>query len=58
MPHDRRVRVWNRLATDLKPRHFEQIVTREVAFDAMDDVFAGYVAGTVTGRTVVKIAAE
>ena len=58
VPHDRRVRVWNRLATDLKPRHFEQIVTREVAFDAMDDVFAGYVAGTVTGRTVVKIAAE
>ena len=58
VPHDRRVRVWHRLASDLKPRHLEQIVTREVAFDAMDDVFAGFVAGTGTGRTVVRIAAD
>lgn len=58
VPHERRVRVWNRLASDLKPRHFDQIVTREVAFDAMGDVFEGYVAGTVTGRTVIKIADE
>jgi acrylyl-CoA reductase (NADPH) len=58
VPHGRRVRVWNRLAGDLKPQHFDQIVTREVAFDAMADVFEGYMAGTVTGRTVVKIADE
>lgn len=58
VPHDRRVRVWNRLASDLKPRHLEQIVSREVSFDAMDDVFDGYIKGTITGRTVVKIAGE
>jgi acrylyl-CoA reductase (NADPH) len=58
VPHERRVRVWDRLASDLKPRHFDKIVTREVAFDAMSDVFAAYIAGTVTGRTVVKIAEE
>ena len=56
--HERRVRVWDRLASDLKPRHLDQIVTREVAFDAMEGVFDAYVAGTVTGRAVVRIASE
>jgi NADPH2:quinone reductase len=56
--HDRRVRVWKRLASDLKPRHLDQIVMREVAFDAMEGVFDAYVAGAVTGRSVVKIASE
>ncbi len=56
--HDRRVRVWNRLANDLKPRHLDAIVTRTVDLDGLGDVFDDYVAGTVTGRTVVKVADE
>ena len=58
VPHERRVRVWNRLATDLKPRHFEDIVTREVDMDGLGAVFDDYVAGKVTGRTVVKLGDE
>ncbi len=53
-----RNRVWHRLATDLRPRHFDQIVTRTVDLDGLAGVFDDYVAGTNTGRTLVKIAQE
>ncbi len=58
VPHDRRVRVWNRLANDLRPRHLDVIVTRTVDLDGLGAVFDDYVAGKVTGRTVVKVADE
>jgi acrylyl-CoA reductase (NADPH) len=58
VPHERRVRVWNRLASDLKPQHMQQIVTREVELTALDGVFDAYVEGAVTGRTVIKIAQD
>lgn len=50
-----RLRVWQRIATDLKPRHLDRIVTRTLDFDALPGAFAAYLEGTVTGRTVVKI---
>ncbi len=50
-----RKRAWQRLATDLKPRHIEQIVTRDIAFSELPDAFQGYLDGAVTGRTIVKI---
>jgi hypothetical protein len=34
----------------------EQIVTHQVDLDSLSDVFDAYIAGKVTGRTVVKIA--
>ena len=52
---DTRLAVWNRIATDLRPRHLEQIVTRTIPFNELPDAFAGYLEGTVTGRTVVRI---
>ena len=52
---DTRLIVWNRIATDLRPRHLEQIVTRALPFDELPGAFAGYLEGTVTGRTVVRI---
>jgi acrylyl-CoA reductase (NADPH) len=58
VPHDRRIRVWNRLAHDLKPRHLGRIVTRTVDLAGLDAVFDDFVAGKVTGRTVVKVADE
>jgi acrylyl-CoA reductase (NADPH) len=51
-----RQRVWDRLASDLKPRHLET-VTRIVDFDALPGCFEDFVAGRVKGRTVVRIAA-
>ena len=50
-----REHAWGRCGTDLKPRHIDTIVTREVGLDQLDGVFDGYMAGTVTGRTVVRI---
>ncbi len=55
-PRDLRLEVWQRLATDLKPRHLDVIGTRTVRFDELPGCFQGYVDGTVTGRTLVEIA--
>ena len=50
-----RLAVWQRIATDLRPRHIERIVTRTIAFDELPAAFPDYIAGRVTGRTVVRI---
>jgi NADPH2:quinone reductase len=55
-PRDVRLAVWSRIASDLKPRHLERIVTRTISFDELPGAFQGYIDGNVTGRTVVKIA--
>ena len=47
--------VWQRIATDLRPRHLERIVTRTIAFDELPAAFPAYLDGRVTGRTVVRI---
>jgi hypothetical protein len=38
------------------PRHLDRLVTRSIAFDDLPGAFQGYVDGTITGRTVVRIA--
>ncbi|HLT89555.1 MAG TPA: oxidoreductase [Woeseiaceae bacterium] len=55
-PRDLRLDVWQRLATDLKPRHLDVIGTRTIGFDELPACFQGYLDGTVTGRTLVEIA--
>jgi acrylyl-CoA reductase (NADPH) len=52
-----RLVVWNRIATDLRPRHLELIATRTIPFAELPTAFDAYMRGTVTGRTVVKIGA-
>ena len=47
--------VWKRIATDLRPRHLDRIVTRTVTFDQLPGEFPAYIQGGVVGRTVVKI---
>jgi NADPH2:quinone reductase len=54
-PRDVRLEVWKRLASDLRPRHFDRIVTRTIAFDELPTAFDDYIKGRVLGRTVVKI---
>ncbi len=51
-----RQRVWDRLATDLKPRHLGA-VTRTIAFDELPAAFDAFIKGAVKGRTVVRIGA-
>ncbi|WP_199611436.1 oxidoreductase [Flocculibacter collagenilyticus] len=55
MPLSVRDKAWQRLATDLKPSQLERIAPRTIDFDNLPEVFDDYIAGTVTGRTVVKI---
>ena len=50
-----RLAVWQRIATDLKPRHLARIVTRNIGFDELPGAFPPYLDGRVTGRTVVRI---
>ena len=55
-PRDLRLVVWKRLASDLRPKHFDKFVTRTIGFDELPGVFDDYIKGRVLGRTVVKIA--
>jgi acrylyl-CoA reductase (NADPH) len=50
-----RLAVWQRIATDLKPRQLARIVTRTIDFAELPQAFPAYIAGGVTGRTVVRI---
>jgi acrylyl-CoA reductase (NADPH) len=52
---DQRGRIWARLASDLKPRHLDRIVTREVTLDELPAQLEAYIAGTVCGRTIVRL---
>lgn len=54
-PMPLRRRIWQRLATDLRPRHLTRIVTATVPLDAVSAVSQQMLAGTHRGRTVVKI---
>lgn len=51
-----RQRVWDRLASDLKPRHLAA-VTRTIGFDELPGAFEAFIKGEVKGRTVVRIGA-
>ena len=54
-PLDVRRRVWERLATDLRPRRLEEAIAREIDLDAVDEFLDGILAGQGTGRTVVRV---
>ncbi len=51
-----RQRVWDRLATDLHPRHLAQI-TRTIEFEDLPTAFDDFIEGRIRGRTVVRIGA-
>jgi acrylyl-CoA reductase (NADPH) len=57
-PRAERLEVWQRIAGDLKPRNLERIVSRTIDFAELPGAFQAYIDGKVTGRTVVKIAAQ
>jgi len=56
MPNEMRNRAWERLGDDLRPRHLDKIITREISFDELPATFDDYLNASVVGRTVVKIA--
>ena len=54
-PREWRLQVWERIGTDLRPRHLKEIVTRTIDFADLPQAFPAYLDGAVTGRTVVRI---
>lgn len=54
-PGERREAVWGQLAHDLSRPALEAIVRRVVDLRDLPGAFEGYAAGTVTGRTVVRV---
>ncbi len=54
-PRELRLAVWKRIGGDLRPRHLDVIGSRTIEFDELPDAFQAYIAGTVTGRPLVKI---
>jgi NADPH2:quinone reductase len=50
-----RKKIWHRLATDLKPQFINKIVTQEISFEQLPEMFDAYLQGQSIGRTVIKI---
>ena len=57
-PIDRRRKVWQRLATDLRPPHLEESIAREVDLDDVGAVLDEIREGRVRGRVVVRVGGE
>jgi acrylyl-CoA reductase (NADPH) len=55
VPRTVRLAVWERIATDLKPRHLDRIARRSIEFTALPEAFADYLQGLIIGRTTVQI---
>jgi acrylyl-CoA reductase (NADPH) len=54
-PMERRRKVWNRLVTDLKPRHLDRIVVATVTLDELPGIFEKVLSGQHRGRYVVGL---
>jgi acrylyl-CoA reductase (NADPH) len=54
-PRAERLAVWQRISTDLAPRHLARIAQRTIAFADLPDAFRAHIDGKVVGRTVVRI---
>ena len=54
-PMTRRVKVWQRLATDMKPQHLASIVSGRVTLDELPGVFEAVLSGQHRGRYVVDL---
>ena len=55
-PMAQRQQVWQRLATDMRPRHLAQL-TRTIPFDDLPKAFDDFINAKVRGRVVVDMAA-
>ncbi len=55
-PLELRLAIWTRIAGDLRPRHLDRISHKTISFDELPGAFQAYIDGSVTGRTIVKIA--
>ena len=54
-PMDTRLKVWERLATDFKLDHVEQLIQQEISLQELPDVLPTLLKGQAKGRTIVKL---
>jgi len=55
MPLDRRIALWQRIATDLRPPHLEESISQEVSLEEAPGALEAIHRGAVRGRTVVRV---
>lgn len=53
--NERRLYIWNRLASDMMPANMEQFAKAEIGLAELPEAFAQLKAGTMTGRNLVKV---
>lgn len=54
-PRALRLRVWKRIASDLRPRSLDKIATRTIELADLPGAFQQYIDAKIVGRTVVRI---
>jgi acrylyl-CoA reductase (NADPH) len=54
-PRDLRLAVWNRVASDLRPRHLDTIAGTTIELAELPGAFQDFIEGNITGRTLVRI---
>ena len=54
-PMPRRLKIWQRLVTDLQPQHLASIVAGQVTLDELPAVFATLLSGEHRGRYIVDL---
>lgn len=54
-PMDTRLRVWERLAADFRPKHLDQLIQQEVSLEQLPDVLPTLLNGEARGRTIVNL---
>jgi acrylyl-CoA reductase (NADPH) len=54
-PMELRREMWERIATDLKPRHLDLITTREATLDDVPEITATILKGGIKGRVLIKL---
>jgi len=54
-PMQRRIKIWERLVTDLQPQHLASIIAGQVTLEELSDVFATVLSGRHHGRYIVDL---
>ena len=54
-PYPLRAQIWQRLASDWKPKHLSVIAEKEITLDQLNGTFESMLAGGALGRTVVRL---
>lgn len=54
-PMETRAKVWERLATDFKPKNIEKLVQQEISLHQLPEVLPTLLEGKARGRTIVNL---